>query len=313
MADDESSVAPDVADGTPVAYLDPAAPWAADIGATVGGTRLRAGLAARVHLLFDETRADLRHETEWEAVTKPLADDTDEFDFVAVDYDDRDLRTDAPDAAVYVLPDAKIHTKTFFRNAQRSLRDRLYRNEVLSLFRNPTLGLFGRVDESEADFRTRCRNEADRRLDEEADELRRAMAKKEDRVRVAIRKAEDRVRELEADAGDRRRNELLSGAIDVIGGLLGGRRSARGILGGVRRASSKRRTSANAANRVESAKNRLVEKLDDLEDLAQSLETALADAADEWDAAAEDIEAFEVGLEKADITVEELQLVWIPT
>ena len=40
---------------------------------------------------------------------------------------------------------------------------------------------------------------------------------------------------------------------------------------------------------------------------------ALADAADEWDAAAEDIEAFEVGLEKADITVEELQLVWIPT
>ena len=211
------------------------------------------------------------------------------------------------------LPDAKIHTKTFFNDARRALKDQLYRSESLTLYRNAALKLYSRVDESEDDFRTRCREHADRRLDEEADDLRAAMARKEDRVRAAIGEAEDRVRELEDDAGDRRRNELLSGAIDVIGGLLGGKRSARGILGGVRRASSKRRTSANAANRVESAKNRLNENLDELEELADALTDSLAEAAEEWDEAAADVEPFEVGLEKADIAIEDFTLVWIPT
>ena len=313
LADDESAIAPDVADGTPVAYLDPAASWPVDKGTAAAGTRLRAAIAARVRLLFDETKADLRHEAEWEAVVHPLGSDVDGADFTAVDYDDRDLRADPPAGAVYVLPDAKIHTKTFFNDARRALKDQLYRSESLTLYRNAALKLYSRVDESEDDFRTRCREHADRRLDEEADDLRAAMARKEDRVRAAIGEAEDRVRELEDDAGDRRRNELLSGAIDVIGGLLGGKRSARGILGGVRRASSKRRTSANAANRVESAKNRLTENLDELEELADALTDSLAEAAEEWDEAAADVEPFEVGLEKADIAIEDFTLVWIPT
>ena len=97
------------------------------------------------------------------------------------------------------------------------------------------------------------------------------MTKKQDRVRTAIAKAEDRIRELEDDANERKRNEVLSGAIDVIGGLLGGKRNARSILGGVRRASTKRRTSANAANRVETARNRLAEKIDELDELQRAL------------------------------------------
>ncbi|MEO0495155.1 MAG: DUF87 domain-containing protein [Actinomycetota bacterium] len=313
LADDESAIAPEVADRTQVAYLDPAASWASTIGAVAGSTRLQPAIAARVRLLFDETKGDLRHEAEWEAVVAPLGADVDGGDFVAVDYDDRDLRSAPPEGAVYVLPDAKIHTKTFFSNAQRTLKDQLYRSESLSLFRNDELKLYSRVDESESDFRARCEKAADDKLDEEAEELRKSMAKKEDRVRAAIAKAEDRIRELEDDASDRKRNEVLSGAIDVIGGLFGGKKSARSILGGVRRASSKRRTSANASNRVETAKNRLNEKLDELDELAEALTDALDEAADEWDAAAAAIEPFDVGLEKTDITVEDFTLIWVPS
>ncbi|MEM9202273.1 MAG: DUF87 domain-containing protein [Actinomycetota bacterium] len=313
LADDESAIAPEVADGIEVAYLDPAAPWATTIGAVTGGRRLTPALAARVRLLFDETKGDLRHEAVWEAVVAPLGRDVDGGDFVAVDYDDRDLTSVAPTGAVYVLPDGKIHTKTFFNNAQKALKDHLYRSETLNLWRNDALKLYSRVDETESDFRARCERAADDKLDEEAEQLRASMAKKEDRVRAAIAKAEDRIRELEDDASDRKRNEVLSGAIDVIGGLFGGKRSARSILGGVRRASSKRRTSANASNRVETAKNRLDEKLDELDELALALTDALEEAADEWDAAADAIEPFEVGLEKTDITIEDLALVWVPT
>jgi len=313
LADDESAVAPEVADGVEVAYLDAAAPWAGDVGASVGGRRLQPALAARVQLLFDDTKGDLRHEAEWEAVVGPLGVDVDGKDFTPVDYDDRDLRSDPPDNAVYVLPEAKIHTKTFFNDAKRALKDHLYRNEALTLMRNEELKLFSRVGETEDEFAERCRRAADDKADEEADDLRATMAKKEDRIRAAIAKAEDRLRELESDSTDRKRNEVLSGAIDVIGGLFSGRKSTRSILGGVRRASSSRRTSANASQRVATAKNRVEEKVDELEELADALTDALEDSQDAWEEAAENITEFAVGLEKTDIAIEDLVLVWVPT
>ena len=93
LADDESAVAPEVADNVAVSHLDPAAPWAASVRRPQPAEPgLVPALAARVRLLFDETKGDLRHEAEWEAVVAPLGADVDGADFVAVDYDDRDLR-----------------------------------------------------------------------------------------------------------------------------------------------------------------------------------------------------------------------------
>src|SRR6187551_2567694 len=57
LAADESQVAPSVAAGVHVSYLDPAAPWASAIGAVAGTTRLRAFLAARVALRYDDSAA----------------------------------------------------------------------------------------------------------------------------------------------------------------------------------------------------------------------------------------------------------------
>ncbi len=313
LADDETTVAPDIADGVLVAFADPAAEWAGSLGATPGGTRLVASLVCRVHLLFDESADDLRHESEWEAVVSPLSAVVGGDDFIHTDYDDRDLRTEPPLGGVYVVPDAKIHTKTFFNKAQSALKVRLYREETLHLFANPGLKLYSRVGESRSDFELRCSKEADNRSDAEADKLRQTMAKKQDRVKVAISKAEDRIRELQADTKDRKRNEILSGAIDLVGGLLGGRKSSRSIMGGIRRASGKRRMTSNASQRVESAKNRLEENIDKLEDLAAALEDSLAEIRDEWEDVAAKVDEREVALEKTDITIEDLQLVWIPT
>ncbi len=312
LADDETTVAPEVADGVSVAYADPAAEWAADQGATPGGRRMVASLVCRVRLLFDESADDLRHESEWEAIASPLSVTVGGDDFQHADYDDRDLRADSPADAVYVVPDAKIHTKTFFTKAQAALKDRLYREETLHLFANPGLKLYSRVGEERGDFEQRCSKAADDHADAEADKLRETMAKKQDRVKVAISKAEDRIRELQADTKDRKRNEIAVPWIS-FGGLLGGRKSSRSLMGGLRRASGKRRMTSNAAQRVESAKNRLEENVDKLEDLANAVEDSLAEIRDEWEGVADVIVEREVALEKTDITIEDLQLVWIPT
>ncbi len=105
---DQTVVAPEVADGIAVRYVDVASPWLGDVGGDSRGTVLEAAVIARVAIRYDETKADLVHDEEYEAVLFPLADPTDVATLVQVDYDDRDLRTDAPDGVTYRLPDARI-------------------------------------------------------------------------------------------------------------------------------------------------------------------------------------------------------------
>ncbi len=317
LADDETNVAPDVADGINAYHLDPGAPWAREIGAVATGTRYEAGIVARVNLLFDETKGDLRHQEEYEAVFFPLKGASLDADTaINVDYDDRDLRSEAPEGVRYVLPDAKINTKGYFSKAQTELKDHLYRNETLALFRNPELKLVSRVGETREQFGARCESAADDGADAEATKIRESLEKKLDRLRDAEAKLEDRVREIDHDSEARSRDAKLSGALDigasVLGGLLGGRSSTRGILGGVRRASSKGRTSANAKERLETAEKRLEEKQDDIEELENEITDSLYEIQDVWDEKAAAIEDMEVTLEKTDISIDEIALVWIP-
>ena len=314
LADDESDIAPEVADGTSVFFIDPGSPWLADVGGDPDGRRLVAGVAARVNLLFDDTKADLRHEVEWEAIISPVDDEIDVDDAVEVDYDDRDLRREkVREDQVFVLPTAKIHTKTLFSKAQTKLKDKLYRGEALELFFNPELKLASRVGESMEDFTQRCNDAAGEKADEDVAKLRKSLETKMDRVRAAIEKSEDRIRELESDVDSRGKEQILDIGMSVLGGVLGGRRSTRSILGGARRASSKGRVKGNAEERLKTAENRLSDKADELDELETELTDSLWEIQSDWDDKAKEIETIEVPLEKTDISIDEFALIWIPT
>ena len=314
LADDESDVVPEVADGTDVYFIDPGAPWLGDVGGDPDGRRLVAGVATRVNLLFDDTKADLRHEVEWEAIISPVDDEIDVDDAVEVDYDDRDLRRDkVREDQVFVLPTAKIHTKTLFSKAQTQLKDKLYRGESLELFFNPELKLASRVGESMEDFTQRCNEVAGEKADEDVAKLRKSLETKMDRVRAAIEKSEDRIRELEADVDSRGKEQILDIGMSVLGGVLGGRRSTRSILGGARRATSKGRVKGNAEERLKTAENRLEDKADELEELETELTDSLWEIQSDWDDKAKEIDTIEVPLEKTDISIDEFALIWIPT
>ena len=153
LPSDQSVVAPEVADGIAVRWVDVAAPWLGDVGGDSRGTVREAAVVARVAVRYDETKADLVHDEEFEAVIFPLTDPADVSTLTAVDYDDRDLRADAPTGATYRLTDARIHTKTFFNEIERDLRDHLTRILSIEIPANTDLKLFGRPGEDEADVR----------------------------------------------------------------------------------------------------------------------------------------------------------------
>ena len=74
---DETPVMPEVADGVAVRWIDVAAPWLAEAGGDAGGTLLEPRVVARVRLRYDDTKADLVHDQEYECVLFPLTDPLD--------------------------------------------------------------------------------------------------------------------------------------------------------------------------------------------------------------------------------------------
>jgi hypothetical protein len=313
LAGDESTVAPAVPDGVPQRILDPAATWAAAVGAVPGGTRLEPHVAVRVRLTFDEARMDLDHTEEFEAVLPVPTEPTDLSGLVAVDHDDRDLRTEVPPGAVYVLPAAKIATKTWWSTLERAVRDHLLAGRRLQVLANEPVGLWSRPTEDRAAFEARCRVVADDRADIEAEAIRTKMAAKADRIHAAMARAQDRVAQLETDVSTRRTGELVNLGSSILGGFLGGRRSARGVAADLRRAAERRGQTSRTGARLDAAQGDVVEAADELDALEDELAADILDIEARWVEAAGAITEVEVGLEKADVQVASVALVWVPT
>ena len=312
LSDDEVPVAPPVAKGTPAYFLDPAAPWASSIGADVSGARRQAALVARVQLLFDDDKAGLRQQEEWEAVFTPLSATFDPASATNVDYDARDLRTDAPANATYVLPAAPINDAAWFKNASKALTDHLLATRTLVLKRNEQLGLWSRVAESDTDFTTRCDHAASAKADEETGALRTKLTEQISRVNNAIDEAQRKTDEVRTEAKTSRAHELIAGAGDLLGALLGGRRNARSIARSIGNAASRHGRASVKEEKLHTARDRVAAKTTDLHDLETKLHDDVFAVDTKWHDVGKAITTVGVPLERSDITVAELALVWIP-
>ena len=225
-----------------------------------------------------------------------------------VDHDRRDFREAPQGDVVYALPETSLDKAEFFRASERAIEEHLYRNLALTLFRNAPLRLYSRVGESEDAFRKRCLAAAEERADAEAEKLR---AQYEIRLKTAqsrASQAERRARELEVDTGQRRQQELISGAGEVLSMFLGGRSRTRSLSG----ISSRRSQTLRTKERLRSAEEKLEEYEEAILELEEKLGTELEEIWEKWRNTAEDLDSFEVGLEKTDVHLDDLFLFWAP-
>ena len=298
LGDDETPVMPQVADGVQVRHLDTAARWAGEVGADPDSTRFQAGLAATVHVTFDERHADLVHQDTWEALYMPLSERLDHSQRFTVDHDPRDFVDRTPAGATYIIPEAKIDSAGFFRSAAADIKTHLYREHTLTVMRNKPMDLVARVDEDEAAFRRRCDEVGQDRADEEAAALR--------------DKYEERMKRLRSDFDSAElqgaREDQLWDSAGAVFDILRGRRRTRSVTGSSRSRASRRSKQA----RLEAAQGKVQDAWQRMADLEQDLLDELEAINDKWELAAQEIEELEVGLEKDDIVVDDLMLVWVP-
>ncbi len=303
-AHDETPVMPAVADGTTVSYLDPAAAWAAQVGAVAAastGPRLEAAAVARVVLRYQLAKADLTHDEEYEAVIHPLPEQTVSMSPLAVDYDDRDLLATAPANARYVIPAAKIGQKTYWTTLQKDLADHLVASEAMQIQHNPDLKLYSRAGESPEDFAVRCQQAAMAEADKKAVVLRTKYETKLRTLQTRLNTASSQAQQASAAAS----SSIMDSAASVLGGFLSGRRSVSSISAAARR-------TQNANARAQTAQAKVGDVHAQMQDLETELTGELAALHAEWEAKAASIEPIEVALKRTQIRVTDLRLVWIP-
>ncbi|MGA9279307.1 hypothetical protein, partial [Ilumatobacter sp.] len=280
------------------------------------GTTFVASAVARVQLRYDETKADLVHDDEFECVLFPLTEQIDASLIENVDYDDRDLRPEPTTDGIYRLTEAKIANKTYWTSLGKAIRDQLVRTSQVEIGANAGLKLYGRPGEDEDAFRTRCLTVAEERADAEVAKLRDKYETKAKRIRERSAALEDRIDVLEAQSTSKRNSELFSTAGSVLGGLLGGKKSKGGLLGGLLgdagSAARRRGTTRAADERVDEAENKLDRLQADLDALETELADEVAEITDTWIDLVNDTTTLAVGLEANDVKVTQISLTWIP-
>ena len=308
LRDDQTTIPPTVPSSVRVRYLDAAAPWAAEIGAEPGSAHLRAAVAARVHLRYDDRAAGVDHTETYECVFFPLDEALKPDDAHTVDYDERDLRAEAPANAVYALPRAPIDKAAYFTDLERQLKEHLYRTRTSDIFVNRTMKLYSRAGESRDDFIVRCKAGAEEQAAAEAAKLREKYQTKRARLEKQQRTAESRVRELEVDTKQRVQHEILAGGGQLLSAFLRGRLNLRSLSG----ASSRRGVTRRTQERLDTAKGKVEDATEDMREIEEELQEDLAELQEKWDACAEDIETKAIPLDKSDVAVEEVVLLWVP-
>ena len=302
LADDETPVPPVIAPGIPVSYLDPAASWCAEVGA-VPGTHVKPAVVARVILRFDDTKANLMHDEEYEAVLFPIEPLPNPASFIDVDYDDRDLKADPPGPLAYGLVKAEIGKKTWWTTLQKGLTDHLIRNRSVEILTNADLKVYSRIEETPEEFTARCQQVAGEKADAAIAALQKKYEVKMKSARAKFQTAATSSQEVQA------RHEAEHGTTaqvaTMLGGIFGGRRSRTSIVTEAKR-------SATSQARVDAAYAKASDAQRAILDLESELQAEVAEIDAQWQATAGNITPLAIPLERSDVAVTDFRLVWIP-
>lgn len=213
------------------------------------------------------------------------------------------------------MTSGRRYTKAWFRGVAADLKDHLRRDQRITLVHNPGLKLYSRVDESRDAFLARCDDVARERADAETEQLAEKLRTKERQLSDKLTRARQRVEQLEVEESSRKRGELLAGAGQLLSVVFGGRRSTRSVATGLGRAVSgmagRRGTISRTTQRREAAEEQAAQVTDDLAELEARLPSELTEIDERWRGAAADIAELTVGLERDDIDVMQVALVWV--
>ena len=187
----------------------------------------------------------------------------------------------------------------------KALIDAIYRNETTTMHRHKGLRLTSQPGEDAAAFRRRVEQTVDERIAEKANDLKQRMDRKADTLQDKLERKAQQVDQAQAKVRTQQTREIVNVGETLFGMFFGGRKKSLST------AMSRRSQTAAAGQRVSSLEMELQQIHGELAELQTEMAEELADIQRSERAALDDIESEEVGLEKNDIDVESVGIVWV--
>ncbi len=198
------------------------------------------------------------------------------------------------------VPDIVLHDKGL-KKAIKELKEHLYREEALTLYRTTKPKLESTVGESRADFMVRLQDLLNEKKEEEIEKLQERYEKKEKRLQERLNRAKERLEKEEADST----SSMIEAGIAVLGALFG--RSSSTKIG---RAVSKGSKILKERGDMSRAEARVAELMDEMEALEYELEEKIDEIAQKYMIENYEVSEVKIKPRKSDIDVALCALVW---
>jgi hypothetical protein len=189
----------------------------------------------------------------------------------------------------------------------KNFADFLYRNTIVTVPYHPVLKITGRPGDTPREFRTRCEDAVRAKRDDEIDKLRRSYARQIDRVEEKMAREQ---RELARDTEEyrsRKREENWALA-ETAWNFLRGRRPSYAVAWSMRR----RGNTGRAEREIEESESALADLQEALAEMKKSLQEEIAEIAQKWADALEQVEEIRLAPRRSDVSVDVFGLAWLP-
>ena len=298
----------------PVAFLDPRVALSARLAPSLqvaveparpdGRLVHRPALVAEVAVTFDEAKAGfvlqetlvrglfpLAAQGPGEPVTIPLADG--------------DLCAEPPEGSLFAPLPAWADDPREIEALGQRVTESILRRETRGLWSNPKLSLYATAGEPRPAFEARCRTAVEERIDAEAARLRDRWATKAEKLHERIAAKQARLADQQGVLRARRAEEALNAGQTLLS-LFGGRRRSLAT------AMTRRRQVHSSQERVSGLEEEILALQQDLQSLEEEAAMALAEARARHEAALGATAEVPVGLERDDVRLVSLGVVWVP-
>lgn len=226
--------------------------------------------------------------------------------------DDLDFDDEADPKATYGKVISEATNKKSYTTWQKDLKNHLYREHDLPMWRCSKLRTYSKPDETEGDFRARLVHVAREKRDADLEKLRKKYAPRLERLEERIRKAEHRIEREESQYSNQRTSTMISLGATLLGAVFGRKLASATNI-------SRAGSTVRRAGRMSSEKGDIRRAKEDVEKLEGELEEMEAEFQEATEQLKQDANPVDFELDecpirprKSDIQISDLVLVWTP-
>jgi hypothetical protein len=226
--------------------------------------------------------------------------------------DEPDFDSNPQSAAQFAALPAELSRPKRYTELASALKDHLYREQKLRLWKCPSLKQTSKAGESESDFRVRLAHQAREERDTQVEELRQSFAPKIAALQERIRKAQIKVEKEKAQATEKTMSAALSIGASIVSALFSRKLTSSGNI-------SRAATSMRQATRIARERQDVSDANESVGVLSQRLSDLEAELAAQTEKIQTDLAPDKLSLQeitiqpkKSEVSVQSVILVWLP-